>query len=79
MFHLINVQLQTSTGAQQSDPNNPLVAATLDSAVAFNNYTRAHLVDVLHDGCEQHASLPEDARHGWDIMYGHLRTHYGIN
>jgi hypothetical protein len=57
-----------------------------DNSNAFNNHTHVHLVNVPHAGCEQSASLqtlPQDACHnkpiGWDVMYGHLQAHYGIN
>ena len=40
------------------------------------------LHDVLHEGCESYAPLPQDALHnlpiGWNILYGHLRAHYRI-
>ena len=81
MFHLIQAQLDAARDS--SDSPDPVVAAALDSLNAFNNQTRAHLVDVLHQGCEQFAFLDGDNEHtrpvGWDILYGHLRAHYGIS
>ena len=80
MFHLIKAQLQAASEDQQADP---VVAATLHSKNAFNNLTRAHLVNVLDARCDRYATLPEDEEHdkqvGWDIMYGHLRAHYGVS
>ena len=76
MFHLIKAQLQVASEDQQTDP---VVATTLDSKNAFNNLTRAHLVNVLDAGCDRYATLPEDEEHdkpvGWDIMYGHTFEH----
>ncbi len=44
---------------------------------------RAHLVDVLDAGCQRYTDLQQDVRNdkpvGWDIMYGHLRAHYGVS
>ena len=81
MFHLIQAQLHAAALGESGD--DPIVATALDSENAFNAHTRAHLVEVLNHGCEQYASLDSDHEHnlpvGWDILYGHLRAHYGTN
>ena len=80
MFHLIKAQLHALPDDEHADP---VVAANLDSANAFNCLTRQHLVDVLDAGCQHYAPLPQDDQHdrpvGWDILYGHLRAHYGVS
>jgi hypothetical protein len=83
MFHLLKAQLHAAALDPNADPNNPVVAVTLDCANAFNSLTRTHLVDVLDQGCDHYVQLSQDAAHskpvGWDIMYGHLRAHYGVS
>jgi hypothetical protein len=82
MFHLIKAQLHAASGEQRAATHDPVVAATLDCRNAFNCLFRQHLVDFLDTGCAEHASLIQDEEHdkpvGWDILYNHLRAHYGI-
>jgi hypothetical protein len=80
MFHLIKAHLPASSDDEHADP---VVAANLHSVNAVNCLIRQHLVDVLDTCCQRYATLPQDDQHyrpvGWDILYGHLRAHYGVS
>jgi hypothetical protein len=85
MVHLLKALTEAGTQdpLEPSTLANPIATVVFDCRNAFNTLSRRHLARILRRGCTHYVNLPQPAGppspFGWDILWGHIRAHYGVH
>ena len=79
MFHVLH-GIYTNIMSTQPNEQNPTIISPLDLHNAFNMESRQHILQHFASACHCPIVLTHEnsnAWHGWDILYKHIRAHYG--